>query len=312
MRSLTLIACLLLATAADAAPLQFVYKGAGCDGRKAVPSFEAVLGRRADGVVDFVNYLADWPGAVSASKWGSKCWKGSGYRLAWSVPLAVSKGPNASLADVAAGRANGYFSQIADDLVAQGHADAYIRLGWEFNGGWYPWGGHHPSDVAEAYRQAHDAMSSRPGSHFRFVWNPSLYMQGFWPDQAYPGDAYVDIVAVDAYAAAWKQTVPERITALAVGDDDMQWNVKHVVAFAKAHHKPFAFPEWGTGTNRGEGRNPGAGDYPPFIEAMTPYIRASEFAGYWDYPAHDMDGSFAHNPQSAAAFRAAFGGRSDH
>ena len=82
--SALLCACLLacgLSQAAQAAPLQFAYKGAGCDGLKAMPTFEATLGRKADGVIDFVNYLADWPRAVSASKW-SWCWRGLGYRLA--------------------------------------------------------------------------------------------------------------------------------------------------------------------------------------------------------------------------------------
>ena len=260
-----LCACLLacgFGQAARAAPLQFAYKGAGCDGLKAMPTFEATLGRKADGAVDFVNYLADWPGAVSASKWGSWCWAGKGYRLAWSVPLAVSKGANADLASVAAGKANTYFAQIAADLVAQGHADAYIRLGWEFNGGWYPWGGHSPANVAAANRQAHDAMSAVPGQHFRFVWNPALFEQGFWPDQAYPGDAYVDVIAVDAYGTSWGSTDPATITAHAVSDGT-QWNVAHVVAFAKAHAKPYAFPEWGTGHSSADTRNPGSGDYPP-------------------------------------------------
>ena len=53
--------------------------------------FEAALDRKAEGAVDFVNYLADWPNAVSGSKWGSWCWAGRGYRLAWFVPRPCPK-----------------------------------------------------------------------------------------------------------------------------------------------------------------------------------------------------------------------------
>ena len=302
------LAALLLASAgaANAATATFVYKGAGCDGLKAMPAFETMLGRKADGAVDFVNYLADWPGAVTASKWGSWCWKGSGYRLAWSVPLAVSKGANASLTDVAAGKANTYYQQIAADLVANGHADAYIRLGWEFNGGWYPWGGHNPTAIAAAFRQAHDAMASVSGAKFRFVWNPALYEQGFWPDQAYPGDAYVDLIATDAYNTSWSAGYANP-SVMHSDVMNASWGINEVLAFAKKHNKPYAFPEWGTGY-RPDGHSDG--DDAGYINMMGPLVKASEFSGYWDFKASDFNGilSDGSKPLARAAFVAQFSG----
>lgn len=40
-----------------------------------------------------------------------------------------------SLADVTGGKQDAHYAQLAATLVANGFPDAYVRLGWEFNGG---------------------------------------------------------------------------------------------------------------------------------------------------------------------------------
>ncbi len=306
IESLALSLCLALGGGARAGEL-YVYKGAGCEGRKAVAGFERFIGAKADGVVDFNDYRQDWGYAVLQARQAIRCWQGSGYGLAYSLPLAVERGPNASLVEVAGGGANASFSEIARLLVAAGFGDAFIRLGWEFNGSWYRWGAKDPLMFAAAFRQAHDAMVSVPGAHFRFVWNPSLYTQRYPVARAYPGDPYVDVIASDVYNASWRWGAVKanvaREPALwrhVYGD---AWGVRDVVAFAALHRKPFAFPEWGTG-DRPDGH--GGGDDPIFIRNMAPFVARATFAGYWDYDAGDYNArlSTGERPRAAAAFNA--------
>ena len=49
-------------------------------------------------------------------------------------------------------------------------------------------------------------MRSVAGEHFRFVWNPdagAFTQSGYSVAAAYPGDAYVDVIGLDAYDQSW-------------------------------------------------------------------------------------------------------------
>ncbi len=58
----------------------FVYRGAGCTGRDRMASFEALLGRPADGITEFTEQ-SDWAHMVSSVNWALGCWAGKPYRL---------------------------------------------------------------------------------------------------------------------------------------------------------------------------------------------------------------------------------------
>ena len=74
-----------------------------------------------------------------------------GRRLILSVPLlpgpwdltGPKEGPRAkqpvSLKAGAHGDYNAHFKALAENLVRYGLGDSVVRLGWEFNGGWYAW-----------------------------------------------------------------------------------------------------------------------------------------------------------------------------
>ena len=49
-------------------------------------------------------------------------------------------------------------------------------------------------------------MRSVPGEQFRFVWNPdagAFTQSGYSVAAAYPGNAYVDVIGLDAYDQSW-------------------------------------------------------------------------------------------------------------
>ena len=304
--ALVALSTVAMSRSASAAPLTFVYKGAGCTGKAIVNQFQTVLGRPVDGVSDFVDWTSSWSNMVVSTNWIAGCWQGSGYKLSLSVPLMVAQHDASPLHELAAGNFNTYFTQIAQKLVAHGYGDAYIRLGEEFNQGYYPWAANNsPTLWIQGYRQAQAAMKAVPGAHFKFVWNPSLYMGQFYPYLAYPGDDVVDVMGTDAYNATWDPgyTDPNSRWNSVLNDS---WGIAQFVAFAKAHNKPYAFPEWGTGT-RGDGH--GGGDDPLFIANMAPFVAGSEYAGYWDFNAGDYNATLSGSPQPAAlaAFIAEFG-----
>ena len=291
---------------ASPAAATFFYKGAGCTGLAALPQFEKFIGRKVDGVADFVSYNS-WSDMQSALNWGLGCWQGHGYKLSLGMPMFPNGTVN-GLQNEAAGAYNAQFVQLANTLVSHGFGDAYIRVGWEFNGNWYPWtAANSPTQWAQSYRQIVMAMRSVPGAKFKFVWNPALYPQNVTPSQAYPGDDVVDVIATDAYNVSWDAGYLNTYSRWNSVDND-PWGVAQLVSFAAAHKKPVAFPEWGTGT-RSDGH--GGGDDPVFINNMANIIKQNNVAyqSYWDYPASDYNAQLSNGqyPNAAAAFLKNFG-----
>lgn len=286
----------------------FVYRGGGCTGRDKMPAFVDMLGREPEGVVAFAQ-RDSWKGMLDSVGWSLRCWKGHPYQFAQSVPMLLDKGT--TLAEGAAGAYDDHFAEFARILVANGRADAYLRIGWEFNGSWYPWAAKKDPEAFKAYfRRIAGIFRSAEGSRFKIVWNPARGKQQIAPDLVYPGDDVVDVIALDLYNQSWR---PED-----KADPAVRWR-NHVVqpysldwlkAFAAEHGKPIAIPEWGTGTSS---NGHGMGDDPRYISEMAAWINANNvvFSGYWDYPASDFDAEISDGgqPLSAAAFRKAFGPR---
>lgn len=303
-RVAVLVVILLGGATAPAAEMG-VYKGAGCVGRDRLPTFTRWLVREPQWIIDFLDDQS-WDKFVSSARWISGCWKNSGHRLSLAVPM-LPKDHSGTLKTGAQGTYDRTFAEIAAILVANGHADAVLRVGWEFNGGWYPWAAaQDPDSFVRFWRRIATAMRSVPGARFRMEWTPTLGWQQIPPDRVYPGDAYVDVIGMDVYNQSWKESsnTPEsRWSELLTSQYGLQWHRD----FAKAHGKPMAYPEWGTGT-RPDGH--GAGDDPHFIERMAAWISANDvlYQAYWDYPAADFDGELSGNrqPASAAAFKRQF------
>ena len=62
------------------------------------------------------------------------------------------------------------------------------------------------ASFAAYFQQIVTAMRSVPGEQFRFVWNPdagAFTQSGYSVAAAYPGNAYVDVIGLDAYDQSW-------------------------------------------------------------------------------------------------------------
>jgi hypothetical protein len=234
-------------------------------------------------------------------------WRNSGYTLSLGVPMLTKK-DGGSLKQGASGAYDEHFRHLAADLVAKGQGNAVLRVGWEFNGDWYPWEAKaDPQAFAEYWRHIYRAVHSVPGTeHLRFDWNPAVGPKDV-PEGAYPGDEFVDIIGMDVY---------DRNYTADLADPAKRWqdmvNQPFGLAwqrdFAAAHGKPMSFPEWGT-SDRHQGG--GSQDNPFFVRSMNEWIRSNnvEYYNYFEYDAPDEQGARlmdGQNPQAGSLFQTLF------
>ena len=279
-----------------------------------VAAFGAATGTSPTIASDYLPYNDGWvgmDGSGGSLNWMfAQGWTGSGYTLSLGVPIIPSDSsgnPVGTLAQGATGAYNSYYVTLAQTLIAAGESNAYLRLGWEFDGNWYAWSAQTPSAEAEFaayFQQIVTSMRSVPGGNFKFVWNPdadAFTTAGYNVELAYPGNAYVNLIGLDAYdmvwisdptpANAWDQVVLPELTA--------------AHQFAAAEGEPLAITEWAevSGGN-------GLGDDPLYMNNIIAWMKdpANDvlFESYFSFTGSEQltDGSFA---KSLAAFTADLG-----
>ncbi|HUR18798.1 MAG TPA: glycosyl hydrolase [Acidimicrobiales bacterium] len=279
-----------------------LYRGAG--NVTGAADFESFLGRPVDQITDFFDG-SSWA-SIENPSWIIDRWNSTGtkYSFSWGVPILLNSGT--SFAQGAAGAYDSHFSVLAQNLVAKGRGSDTIRLGWEFNGNWFPWSvtDANKADFMTYWRRVVTAMRSVPGANFRFTWNPTLGRLYVAPDSAYPGDAYVDYIGLDAYDGGATQypDAAARWNWFATQAYGLNWHA----AFAAAHGKQMTYDEWGVWAVDGPGG--GGGDSPYFITSMKAWITNNNvaYANFWEQP--PGYGITAGNyPNAAAAFKQSFG-----
>lgn len=246
-------------------------------------------------------------------------WKGPARGIDAGIPVSLEEG--------AKGTYNKHFKKLAENLVKYQLGDTILRLGWEFNGGWYSYRAVKKEALfAEYWRQIVQTMRSVPGAeNLKYCWNPTNNFVQTDARKCWPGDEYVDYVGVDIYDQCWlPDTYPIPPDATPEESQRRQeaawktwnWNKdRHGLAmwrdFAKEHGKPLVIPEWGV-CSRKDGH--GGNDDPAFIEKMYEFIQDPAnnvyFHCYFDVNAGDghhqltSDGNTPTEfPQSAARFK---------
>lgn len=287
-----------------------VYAGAG--NPSSVSDFAGTMGGHTKFAMDFFSGTS-WSAIDSISWWLSQ-WKNSGYTMIWGVPILPNTG--ASLATGATGAYDQYFTTLAKELVAGGQGSSIIRLGWEFNGGWFPWAANgHAADFVAYWQQIVTTMRAVPGANFTFEWNPTRGDMGVGNlANYYPGDAYVDYVGLDVYDTEWGSYpgASQEFAKMETQTYGLNW----LASFSAQHDKPMVFPEWGLGW--GDCSASGqpitdantqvcGGDDATFINDMSQWIASHNVfeANYWDYGTSTVDKG--NNPLTAAALAKDFG-----
>jgi len=268
---------------------------AGYGNQAGVRAVAALLKRPVKQAMDFFDGTS-WATIETSPANTVPTWSAAGYQMTWSIPMLPDTG--ASLRKGATGEYDKYFASVGAYLVAHGQADSIIRLGWEFNGFWFTWSSVAcPPCFVRYWRDIVRTMRAVPGEHFRFEWTPVAGIETSPPEDAYPGNAWVDIVGIDVYDEVYH-----------VKDDLARWNdlltepsgLNWAEAFASAHHKPLAFPEWGLGFPPA-----GGGDNAYFITQMARFIATHHVVSaiFWNYGGNRLQ----RRPRSRRAFITAFG-----
>lgn len=234
-------------------------------GAAGVQEFADYRGRPVDVAITYVD-RSSW--SEISNPWTVAQYAGFRGRLDIGLPLTVGSTP---LSEVAAGDYDTRFADFARMLIDQGRRHAIIRLGWEFNGDWYPWSAYDPTTYKAAFRHVVDLLRSVvPG--VSIDWNGNLGSSQCGHDpftELYPGDDYVNIIGVDAYDTQWAG-----ISDAASFDAWASWShgLNDWYAFAQAHGKRLSVPEWGVAAPPSAGS--GEGDNAVYIQGMHDWFTA--------------------------------------
>jgi hypothetical protein len=298
---------------AGASPANSLGVYVGYQSPSGVNAFGRDVGEKPSFAMDFLDGDS-WSGMVNQAASYMAAWKNAGFTMIWGVPMlpynssgnssgsssSGSSGSGYTLQQGATGAYNSYFLQLAKTMVAGGEADSIIRIGWEFNGGWFPWAANGQAAAFIAYwQQIVDTMRSVPGQQFTFEWNPNLGDSGVGTlADYYPGNAYVDYIGLDVYDQAWgyygapgcsgTTCQQDQFNTILTEPGGLNW----LASFASQQDKPIVLPEWGLGAFNPTDLNGtyqneelGGGDDPTFINDMISWIDAHNVfeASYWDF-----------------------------
>lgn len=288
------------------------HSGAWQGGNFSGPAAEAWgtwRGRPSDLVTTYPDTSTGWEG-IKNSRWSITTFAGFSGRLLYGLPLAPAGAQN-PLPQVAAGQYDDVWAQVADDLVAQGRADAIVRVGWEANGSWFSW--NTTTESAPVYRAAFrrvaEILKARgPDLLIDFDVACGTPLSGQTDRREaltalYPGDDVVDLIGCDTYdwddvkvtdERTWQNHLrPRRGAGLA-----------DVADFARSRGKGMTVPEWGV-----SGRSGGGGDNPLFIRKMRDFFVANRDVLVAEAYFSEIDSAVksdliqGQNPAAAQAYR---------
>jgi len=299
-----------------------------------------------------IKYAMDF---IDATSWQSisdpyqlSQWQGTPYTMVWGVPMLPCGGSNTQCQtnvtdynEVANGGADGYYKTLAQNLISAGFASSYIRIGWEFNATFMGWSickedgsglTSWASDFVPAYRNIVTSMRSVKGANFKFIWNPivssNVSCPGIHMESFYPGDNYVNMVALDVYdglgqttsdAARWNDLMNgvngggwTAVTPYPINGQKFKgYGLNWLAAFGKEHNKEIGLPEWGLESTSA---NAGGGDDPYFVTQMASWIHANATgpAIFWNSGGGTLlldipNYTNGNTPKATAAFKTAFG-----
>ncbi|MET7402575.1 hypothetical protein ABZS66_54755 [Dactylosporangium sp. NPDC005572] len=157
-------------------------------------------------------------------------------KMSFSQPM-WALGENARTCN--SGASDTHMRTVFTNLKQVWGGEAYVRLGWEMNGDWFPQNDAlaDPAGWVTCWRRWHGIIKS-VSSGFRLVWNPNFDSKGGLDVRTvWPGDEFVDVAGPDVYDWGHAPDAADSHGA-PVGVD--AW-----VAFVASHGKPFTSPEWG-------------------------------------------------------------------
>jgi hypothetical protein len=259
-----------------------VYAGPGA--QATAQAFVTQNGGQVPYALDFINGTT-WS-EISDPQWTLQHWTGTSFHMIFAVPMLPDRG--ASLASGATGAYDSEFASLATNLVAAGDGNSTLMLGWDPLQPGTAWEAVTPAestDYRTYWRDIVTTMRSVQGANFAFEWDGGNPTRDQSPSLAYPGDAYVDLVATDAFDNVVPLPDVSRWTTQAQATYGADWFSQ----FALSHKKPLAIAKWGLVPARVIG---GGGDDPKFVTQLTNWCATHHvaMAVVWDYGIWAIDG----------------------
>jgi hypothetical protein len=211
-----------------------------------------------------------WESMVRGSGWAFDNFAGFPGQLVVSQGL-VPNGRAADLAACASGAHDQNFRDFGALMVKKGRGASIVRLGWEFNATFMPWGATNATQWKQCFQRAATAIrATNPSVLIDWTINahgtPSNVCGGS-SINCYPGDAYVDIIGIDNYDHAPSASTLADFNRIAEAPDGMTWLYK----FAKQRGKPISVGEWGVAPGSDYNQT---GENPEFIRWMHQWFAA--------------------------------------
>lgn len=250
-----------------------IWTGNGMSASRSIAA-ERWAGRAFDFTTVYPGYNT-WA-EMADSSWLTREMAGYKGRLVVGLPL-LPNNRKGQWSDVTSGRYDHVFRQIARDLKAGGRGDAAIRVGLEANGDWFAWGATYATapQFRAAFQRVVKVMNAEsPRLTFWFDTSAGFGLVGQRSRMdalsvLYPGDKYVDGISMDHYDF-WELTAKNTLSWSKALKPTKGPGLADAAAFARAHKKGFAVPEWGV-----HGASFGGGDNPFFIQKMHAFFMAN-------------------------------------
>ena len=257
-----------------------VYRGPGPWGAALIGQYEQQMGP-VDVVLDYQDVDTwenqEWP------SWQAEAWQQQKRTVVLGGSGIFPVG--GSWAAAARGDYDKHWRTLGERLVVTGQSRATLRGAHEFNGDWFHYKvkQDETQSFVTAWRRWVDIMRSVKGQQFTFDWNPIVGVEQLrHPEDAYPGDQWVDRVALDVYDGYYERGWnPSTDSPPTDAERDAVWDkllngergLLFWKGFALDHAKAMSIPEWGLRDwTESDRMSHGGGDNPVFIERMHAII----------------------------------------
>ena len=224
----------------------------------------------------------------------------------------------------------GYFAGYAKEVDDLGFQSVIIRLGYEFDGGWNPFGNLNvmskmPGNYIKSWQNIVAAMRKADTRHVirGFFWNPTDGNVQIDQFAYYPGDAFVDFVGFDEYDFGYNGTYKVTKVQPDPVQQETAWKtmelprINRFADLARTHGKQVIIGEWGL-WQLGDTNHPSGGDNPSYIQHMYDWMsdpaNRVTLECYFETPSDgdaqlwDHWNNKTQFPKSAALYRKLFGG----
>ena len=186
------IGCAAAPAAASAAPIELgaYTPGAPADA-EALSDYATMVGRQPD----IVMWYRDFGLPLLYSN------EIANLKTTGQTPMVTWEPYRQRLAAIASGAYDSYLRDSADVARSWGRP-LMIRFAHEMNAGWYPWGrgSNSAATYVAAWRHVVSVFRAQGADNVKWVFSPNVEEGGKYPiAPRFPGDSYVDYVALDGY-----------------------------------------------------------------------------------------------------------------